>query len=788
MYLSILKKDLKRKKTMNMIILVFVILSAMFFSSSVNNIVSVIGGVDRFIDMAGMKDYFVMVSEPDSGTPFGDKLDKSDNVKSYTRETFILCTSDSVKHNGAVMKGASSREIIVPSDDMCITCFDKNNEPITSVGKGKVMVAASLASKSDIKEGDTITVDMYGVKLDLEMAGICKDAVLGSEMCDSPRFILSPEDFDTLYSNDTIRKTSRSGFYNIETDNTDAINDIIINSDGCSFHGSRSLVKTTFLINISVAAILMIVSIFLIIISFVVLRFTIGFTIQEEFREIGVMKAIGIKNRSIRLLYLVKYLGIAVIGSAIGFFAAIPFGNILLDSVSSGMVLGNDSPVLIGILCSAGVVLLILLFCWSCTSKIKKLSPIDAVRNGQTGERFRKHRLISLGKSRLGATGYLSLNDILSNPKQSAILTVVFTLCAMLVMVLSSTAKTLSSDELIYIVGTSKSDVYVDINSGTREVQNGLKTLNEIESEMEKTLAENGMPGKVKVESMYSTSTEFKGKISTGRFLICHDTKCSDYVYGEGTPPQYANEVALGYATAEEIGAGVGDTVDITVNGETDQFVVTALLDSMSNMGKCGRFNESFELPDSAMIGTMAYQITFDDAPDARTINERIEKLKEIYSTEKVYDGSGYVNDCTKASDAIKSVKNLTMAVSVIIIMLLSVLLEKSFISKERAEIALVKAIGFKNRSVILTHILRFVIISAVSVAIAALLCSPTTKLIMDPLFALLGAVNGLKYAFDPLEALVIFPLLVLLTVTAATFVTALSTNRIKASDTSNIE
>lgn len=54
MYFSILKKDLKRKKTMNIIMLVFVILSSMFVSSSVNNIVTVTTALDNYFDMAGM--------------------------------------------------------------------------------------------------------------------------------------------------------------------------------------------------------------------------------------------------------------------------------------------------------------------------------------------------------------------------------------------------------------------------------------------------------------------------------------------------------------------------------------------------------------------------------------------------------------------------------------------------------------------------------------------------------------------------------------------------------------
>ena len=50
MFRRILKKDLKRKKTMNIIILLFVIMCSMFAAASVNNIIAVTGGIDHFFD------------------------------------------------------------------------------------------------------------------------------------------------------------------------------------------------------------------------------------------------------------------------------------------------------------------------------------------------------------------------------------------------------------------------------------------------------------------------------------------------------------------------------------------------------------------------------------------------------------------------------------------------------------------------------------------------------------------------------------------------------------------
>ena len=59
MFWRILKKDLKRKKTMNVIMLLFIILSSMFAAAAVNNVVAVNGGIDSYFELAGVPDAVV---------------------------------------------------------------------------------------------------------------------------------------------------------------------------------------------------------------------------------------------------------------------------------------------------------------------------------------------------------------------------------------------------------------------------------------------------------------------------------------------------------------------------------------------------------------------------------------------------------------------------------------------------------------------------------------------------------------------------------------------------------
>ncbi len=114
--------------------------------------------------------------------------------------------------------------------------------------------------------------------------------------------------------------------------------------------------------------------------------------------------------------------------------------------------------------------------------------------------------------------------------------------------------------------------------------------------------------------------------------------------------------------------------------------------------------------------------------------------------------------------------------------------MERSFISKEKSEIALMKAIGFKNNAVYAHHTARFLIVGIVSSVLAILLCKPLTKFVIDPLFAIMGAVEGISYEIRPIEIFVIYPLVILSATLAGTFLTSLYTKSIKASDTSNIE
>lgn len=125
------------------------------------------------------------------------------------------------------------------------------------------------------------------------------------------------------------------------------------------------------------------------------------------------------------------------------------------------------------------------------------MTPIDAIRNGQTGERFRKKSVMSLAESKLPATPFLALNDIVSSPKRYSIITFTFFLCLSLMLMLSATVCTMNSDSLAATFGWANCDIYLDSKMVMEcMLEGGDEKLEKHLDNMEKTLAENGIPAK----------------------------------------------------------------------------------------------------------------------------------------------------------------------------------------------------------------------------------------------------------------------------------------------------
>ncbi len=788
MYLNILKKDLKRKKTMNVILLVFIILATMFVASGLNNVFTVINGTDFYLDKAEIGDFVVITMGDDSTGYADDILDMADCINSYKIENCIFGSQDSVSRVDGSDVETKNTALFQSISDAKLNFFDTANKPVTAVNQGEVLIAGKFIENNNLRVGEYIRIKLGDVQMELKIAGKVKDAFLGSDFMGNTRFLLNQSDYDKFLADEMINAHYQGEVIYIETDDVTATISAIANIPGIAFSGARSTLEMCYVMEMLVAFIILILSVCLIIVSFVVLRFSIGFTIAEEYREIGVMKAIGIKNHRIRGLYIVKYLIMAAIGSIIGFFASIPFGNMLIMSVSENMVLGNNAGFLINIISAVGTMIIILLFAYGCTGKVKKLTPIDAIRSGQIGERFGKKSFLRIGRTNAKPAVYMAANDVLSAPKRFMTIIISFFLCTLFVLMLVNTVATMKSPNLITTFGT-ESDLYItDVDGAMKfmNTSNKENLTNELKNLSDRITAE-GMPCDVSVDIQYKYKVIASGNEFAVSCAQSVNIPVSEYDYLEGSAPQNKNEIAVTPQVSEMLGAEIGDTVTIDFGTEKADCIVTAYFQTMNNLGELIRLHDDAPTDMSYVSAIRQYQVDFTDDPSEKEIENRKEKIKELMDVTSVMNATEYCVDCVSVVPTMEAVQLLLLAITIVVVVLVTVLVERSFISDEKSQIALLKAIGFRNGTIISWNTLRFGIVALIAAILAAAASIPMTKLCITPIFGMMGATK-IKFNIDPLQIFLLYPSIIFAVTIISAFLTSLYTRKIKSSDTANIE
>lgn len=752
MFWRILKKDLKRKRAMNVILLVFIILASMFMSSGVSNIITVMTALDSYFEMADVPDYWAMSENKSSDKDICGTLENASAIDEFCIEEYVRMSQSNITRAGEPLNDSNANQILVlqSDSDMGMNYFLDDESILKSVPKGEIYAARFIEESMGLKAGDKITVEIEGVSHEFTFAGSFRDAVCGTELMGIKRFIMNGEEFDEYMSDETMKNMYGGKFLYIHTANLDkTLSQIADISDSFTFASGTDTLGQAYIFNMIILGLILAVSLILIIISFAALRFTIAFTLSEEFREIGVMKAIGIRNIKIRGLYLTKYFAISVVGAALGLILSYPFGKMLISYSSESIIIDSSNNGFVNIACAVLTAAVILLFCLSCTGRVSKMSPIDAVRNGQTGERFRKKGVMSLGKSRLGTTAFLAANDIVSSPKRYATIILTFFLCMSLLIMLSNVTASLKSGKLLKYFGNADCHAVADIGDEAMKfiTVDGHEKVEKYLEDMEQTLAENGMSAECMTEYYIYSMIRHSEQESKAAILQGTGTTMDMYEYSEGTPPQNSDEIAVTTLLAKKLGAEIGDTVTLSYpTGETAEFIITALYQAMVNQGISVRVHTDCDINYIAASGSAGTQIKFTDDPDDKEVLSRIEKIEELYPKfSSVKTAGETVKDTTGVGDAIDAVKKMSAVLTVILAALITVLMERSFIAKEQAEIALMKAIGIRNAKIYGQYTLRFIIAVAAAVLLAEFLGMPLTKLCFDPVFGTMG----LKWAWN---------------------------------------
>lgn len=797
MNLKILKKDLKRKKSMNLILLIFIFLATTFIAGSLNNLVVVMNGTDYFMEESGIADFiFVTMGGNRDDLSEQDKkaeafLKESDSVKKYTVDEMLYLSKKQISKGKSGKIELNNAAILSSFHIAQQEFFDTENNRITDMEDGTIYLKRRTMQINGLKPGDTLYIHTdNGYRKKFKLMGAFKDAFMGSDMMGIDRYLISEADFKEMLLKSGLPYGRN---YSISCDNLEKFeqdyNDIGLN---VVFGGNQALIKTTYIMDMIVAAVLLIVSLCLVIISVIMLRFTIIFTVNEDYKEIGIMKAIGMKDTAIRKLYLSKYFAIALCGALLGFAASIPFSRALLMQVTENIVIENEGQgVLIQGMISIMIVGIVVTFGYFATGKIKKLTPMDAIRSGNNGERFGKKGLIRLSGSKWKPTTFLAGNDVFCELKKYLVLLVTSAVGVWLVVMPVNTINTLCSESVGAWFAIADCDFYINEEDRLSElILSGDKNkyytyMNEVKDSLE----QEGI-----AVSKVTQEVTFRFKVRNGEKSYNSfsqqglGTDIRQYSYDEGEPPVYENEIAITHVVAEKIGAHIGDTVYITMGEKEKPYVITAVYQSMNNGGEGIRFPEVTELDYSRAVGGFGIQVLLRETPDKDQLSEIINKTKRIMPGARVQTVVEFIDSMIGGiSDQIRSLKSLILAVVIVINILVVVLMQKMFLIREQGEMGMLKAIGFSDGKLISWQTKRIMLVLFAGILLGSLTGTPFSEITSGQVFKIMGA-SKIEFEINIPEVYILYPVILFVAIVTACIITMQKVRKISPQEINNIE
>ena len=292
---------------------------------------------------------------------------------------------------------------------------------------------------------------------------------MNSSLTSSKRFVINQADYDEMLKNQGGKPEYLIEFKLNENGNSQAVQTAYIKADlpadGPIIKG-KMFVLFIAMSDAIIVMVIMLISILLVIIASLCIRLTFLATIDEDLREIGVMKAMGISKRDIKMVYLIKYRVLSVVAGIIGYLLSFTVVNLFNANIRlyiSSDLSGNLKYVL-SLIAPLFVYLMIVMYCKKVLKTIDKISAVEALRSDiLEHEKNRKYSFPLLKNKFFSTNNYMGLRDVGKRFKLYRLLIFIFVVSTFIVILPINIYNTMSSPEFFTYMGIGKCDMRVDL-------------------------------------------------------------------------------------------------------------------------------------------------------------------------------------------------------------------------------------------------------------------------------------------------------------------------------------
>lgn len=698
MFLKIVKNDFIRNKIVTISTFVFITMAVVLAASAINNIANLIQSMSDLQERAVPADITQMHSGEFDQAEI-DKFSEEQREDIAMQETMVLLTLDGNNiHFGdnQTMAGTVQDISFVEQNTKFDFILDLDNEKL-DVTEGFVAVPIYFMQQYDLKIGDKITVNSGEYENEFVISDYARDYEMNSSLTSSKRFVINPADYNEMLFQRAGELEYLIEFKLHENGDSQAVQTAYIEgglpANGPTVGGKIFLVFNA-LSDAVVAMIIILISILLIIIASLCIRLTFLATIDEDLREIGVMKAIGISAKDINKVYLNKYRVMSVAAGIIGYLLSFAVVNLLNGNMRlyiSSDLSGNLKYVL-SLIAPLLVYFMIVMYCKKVLKRIDKISAVEALRLDIMERGKNRKYSFPLLKNKFFSTNiYMGLRDVWKRFKLYRLLFFIFIVCTFIVILPINIYNTMNSPEFSTYMGIGKSDMRIDLRKTDTITEDFIKLQEELKNDSDIEKYGAYITGSYQVKNAEGSWDYIN--IETGDFSIF------PLKYLEGKAPQSEGEISLSFANAAKSGLNkkVGDGVVVKVAGTEETLKVTGIYQDITNGGKTAKSHTSLGINKDAILWYIV-SINVDEGVDVR---DKMDYYRNTYDSAQVNDIKEYTQQTLgNIIDQMRLIVIGGIAIAVIIAVLISALFLRMLLSKDMSQIAIMRNIGLTSKNI----------------------------------------------------------------------------------------
>ncbi|MDO4793201.1 MAG: ABC transporter permease [Filifactor alocis] len=736
MYWKLFKNDIKHDLLQIFNIAFFIMLSVAFLSTAGQLALQLSTSIDRLFEEAKTPHLLQMHTGELDELRTQDFVNSHPEIEDYQILNFLNIDNSLLSFNEESLKDSvydNGFSVQSPNFDYLL---DLKGELIKAK-EGEVYVPVFYLTSGLAKEGDRLNIGEHGLKI----AGFVRDSQMNSSLSVSKRFIVHEKDYRKIEELGTLeyliefRLRDVSGSSLIET----AYTQEKLEAEGPPFM-TYALFKVVnaFSDGITIFT-LVLIGILIIGICLLCIRFTLLAKLEEDYRELTVLKAIGLPLGDIKKIFLGKYIFIAATASILGFLLSFLIRIPLLENMK--MFFGETRiglrDVLAGLALGTSVFAVILFSMNKLADRLKR--PLFEIEEEGSSPK---------SLSALPRPLHLALSDLFSRKKVYSTMATVFVLSVFILTLPMTMYSTISDKTFVNYLGLGNYDIRIDIS--------GLKGR---EAEIDLLLEELSREEDIETFEVFRGSRiDYKAEAGSleKMWIDFGDHERFPIKYIDGRAPVGEEEISLSKLKADDLSKKVGDILTLVVDGKEKQVLISGIFSDLTNGGKTAKAN--FKTEDAEVIRLIVPIVLKKGAPT----DEFLRRYRDRHPFAKFSDTETYLEQIF--GNTISMVEIITwvaFASCILLIFLIVILFIRMLYLKDLGQNALLKSIGFSDRELRRQYLIKTGTVLVLGMILGNLLSWSVGDRLGSAVLSMIG-VHGVEFIRNPLFSYLFVPFVLL--------------------------